>query len=61
MGRDREIDVTFADGSADLTGYEEAIKMIQGVNRCVTEFEEGIPTCKIFHSEESSVMENMLR
>ena len=61
MGRDREIDVTFADGSADLTGYEEAIKMIQGVHRCVTEFEEGIPTCKIFHSEESSIMENMIR
>ena len=61
MGRDREIDVMFVDGSADLTGFEEAVKMIQGVHRCVTELEEGIPTCKIFHSEESSVMEKVIR
>ena len=61
MGRDREIDVTFADGSTDITGFEEEIKMIQGIHRCVTEFEEGIPTCKIFHSEESSAMENVIQ
>lgn len=61
MGRDREIDVMFADGSADLTGFEEEVKMIQGVHRYVTELKEGIPTCKIFHSEESSVMEKVIR
>ena len=61
IGRDREIDVTFASDTGDLTGFEEAINQIDSVHRCSTALENDIPICKIFYSDDQSLMENVIR
>ena len=61
MGKDREIDVTFTDDSDGLSGFEEAIQKIKSVHRYNTSVENDIPTCKIFYSEDQTLMENVIR
>ena len=61
MGKDREMDVTFTAGSDGLAGFEEAIQSIESVHRCNISTEDNISTCKIFYSEDQTLMENVIR
>ncbi len=61
MGSDREIDVTFAKDLPEIKEFEAEISNISGVHRCSRETNEDIPVCKIFHSQEVGVMENVIR
>ena len=60
MGKDREIDVTFAK-SHGLSGFEKAIQSIKSVHRYSTSTEDDISTCKIFYSDDQTLMENVIR
>ncbi|MCR4788872.1 MAG: ABC transporter ATP-binding protein [Lachnospiraceae bacterium] len=60
MGKDREIDVTFVD-SDGLSGFETAIQRIKSVHRYSTGTEDNISTCKIFYSDDRTLMENVIR
>lgn len=61
IGRDREIDVTFASVTEDLNAFEEAVNQIDSVHRCRRSIEEDIPTCKIFYSDDHTLMESVIR
>ena len=61
MGRDREIDVTFASVTDGLNAFEDAVSQIDSVHRCSRSVEDDIPTCKIFYSDDLSLMENVIR
>ncbi len=60
MGKDREIDVTFADAEG-LSGFEAELQKIKSVRRYSTCFENDTPTCKIFYSDDQTLMENVIR
>jgi len=60
MGKDREIDVTFAD-SDGLSGFETAIQRIKSVHRYSTGTEDNVSTCKIFYSDDRTLMESVIR
>lgn len=61
MGSDREIDVTFTAEASGLSHFEETVSAIKGVHRCKSEFEETVPTCKIFYKEDTAIMESIIR
>lgn len=60
MGKDHEIDVTFTE-SEGLSGFETAIQSIKSVHRCSISTEDNISTCKIFYSDDQTLMENVIR
>ncbi len=61
MGKDKEIDVTFTAETSGLSCFEDSIKQLECVHRCSVSTEEDIPTCKIFYSDDPTLMENVIR
>ena len=61
MGRDRELDVEFSENDKDLKSFESCINKVKGVHRVSISMEEDMHVCRIFHSEESKVLEEVIR
>ena len=61
IGKDREIDITFTADSEGLSGFETAIQSIKSVHRYSTCVEDDLPTCRIFYSDDQTLMENVIR
>ena len=61
MGKDREIDVTFDTESTGISKFKEAIQRMKSVHRCSSTVENDIPICKIFYSDDHTLMEHVIR
>lgn len=61
MGRDKEIDVEFTAGAGELDKFEAAVGALTGVHRCASSADDEAKVCRIFSSENASVMEDIIR
>ena len=61
MGRDKEIDVEFTAGAGELDRFEAAVGALTGVHRCASSADDEAKVCRIFSSENASVMEDIIR
>jgi ABC-2 type transport system ATP-binding protein len=61
MGRDREIDVEFLPDENGISEFESLIGAITGVCRTTSVTEDEKSLCRIFYSDDVSIMEDVIR
>ncbi len=61
MGRDKEIDVEFTADAGELDRFEAAVGSVAGVHRSASSADDEMKLCRIFCSENASVMEDIVR
>ena len=51
----------FSENDKDLKSFESCINKVKGVHRVSLSMEENMHVCRIFHSEESKALEEVIR
>ncbi len=61
MGRDRQTDITFSVEAQDTAPFENRVKGLASVHRCNVTLSDNIPMCRIFHSDDQHIMEELIK